>query len=246
MPKLWYDQAAIDTVTATDAQTGYEATNIEESSIRKEWRAGSAGAKTIDIVLVDAGPVAAIYLHSVNFAAGDCKFSVDGVTFSAAIPFEAEFDIHGRGRVLVELGEATVKTIRFEISAGTPTDDAAFWRIGAAYPMASVVEQLGPEWGYQINQVKAQVSQELSNKQKGVARTGTDLDDITIAFKPRAGEDLSPLVRRTRQATCIWTTDLAAYPAEIWPVTCIDDRFIKTRENIPQTAFQLTLREVVA
>lgn len=246
MPKLWHTQVAIETVTATDAQTNYPASNMLVPSLRQEWRAADDGAKVVDLVLADIGPVEALYLHDPNFPSAEWSFSDDGLSFGSAAAFDTETDIHGRRRAVITIAEATVHTIRLEIAAGTPTDGLAYWRIPTAYAFEEVVEQLGPEWGYQINQIRAQVSQELSNKLKGVASTGIDFDEIGLAFKPRLGEDLSPLVQRTRQATCVWTTNIPDRPSEIWPVRCIDDRLGFTRENIPQSILQMTLREVVA
>lgn len=247
MSKLWHTKRAISTVTATDNLSGYAPTNVADEALRYEWRANGVGAKTLTIVFPAQGYLEALFLHGVNFAAATVKTSTDNVSFPGGAAFTSYADEFGRRRGLITLAAANVLAVRVEIGAGAATDGAAFWRIGAAYPMAAVVSLPGgPEWGYGINRIYAQTSRELANKQATIAGTGEDFDEIAMTIKKRNSEDLSMLKQKTREATCIFTTDLSAHPAEIWPVRANQDRYARARTSLVQTDESLTLRERVA
>lgn len=247
MSKLWHTKRAVSSVTATDNLSGYLPANVADEALAIEWRANGVGAKTITIVFTAQGYLEALFLHGVNFAAATVKTSTDNVNFSAGSAFASYADEFGRRRGLITLSAANVLAVRVEIAAGAATDGAAFWRIGAAYPMASVVNLPGgPEWGYGVNRVYAQVSRDLPSRQAAVAVTGIDYDEIAMTIKKRNSEDLSMLKQKTREATCIFTTDLSQHPAEIWPVRAIQDRYNRARSSLQQTDESLTLRERVA
>lgn len=246
MAKLWYTKLTPSSFAATDAQAGYPASNIGLESLGRPWYSADAGAKEITINFAAATLVQALHLHDVNFASATIQKSVSGGAFTTVGTLTANTNEAGRFRGYLTINEALCTALKIQIGAGTPNDGLGYWRIGSGYAFAAVVAlPIGPDIGYEIDTQESVIGTMLVNKRKAEARVGIDKDFIKIPWTTGYTSSLNDILRRTRLGSCLFSTDLANYPEEVWPVIRQEDNSAKSRfeQNISRRS--ITLTEIV-
>jgi hypothetical protein len=246
MSKLWYSQVNPSSFAATEAATGYPASNVGLQSLGRPWRSTTTGANEVTINFAAARQVQALFLHDVNFATANIQKSVSGGGFVNIGALTTAGNEAGRYRGYCTVNEALCTAIKIQIAAAAPNDGLAYWRIGSAYAFQAVVTPpFALEYQYEIDTQESVISSTLVNKRKAEARVGIDHDLIKLPYNAKNSESLADIVRLTRLGTCLFTTDLPNYPEELWPVIRQEDNSVKSRYAVNLAKRSIILTEVV-
>lgn len=229
MAKLYYGKIAIVSVTATEAASGYPASNMALESLGRPWRSTTTGADTIVFDLGSSLAIDSLFLHDVNFATAAVSWSADNVTYSAPVTLTTYADRHGRRRGRVSVS-ATMRYVKAVISAGTPADGLAYWRIGAAYVFSSSVSPTAfPVFTYRVTTTRPRTSVALPNGITAAAATGINIDllELTISKYQANGESADDFIQRAAAGSIVLDmaiTDRSGSPIfqeQVWPMRCL-------------------------
>lgn len=246
MAVIYYDKLLPLSVSATTEAAGFPAFNVTLESLARPYRATNAGANDVTIIFKSVGPLHSIFLHDVNFASCTVQKSVDGVAWVTVGTLTTYVDENGRRRGRITINDASVKGVRIQISAGTPTDGLTFWRIGAAYPMVST-HTVPATLIYPLNEdlIEPATGVELVNKQFAEADTGVAFSKLITAWDRVSTVSLQTL-REQAKGTIIFDANLSNYPQWQWP--CYRSRSDVIRESFDRFSMSgvvVNLRERV-
>lgn len=234
------------TFAASSSAAGFPANNVGREEIGRHWRSTSTGASTLDLTWTAAATVAAVLVTDVNFSSCNVHVTTDGSSFGGSIGTLSTFadKFTGRRRGVIAVNLANLKGIRLSIS-GTPTDGAAYWRVGSEYIFGtSLTLPRDPEMGTSVRSLFAQVSFELPNRKMARAFTGSHVIALSMPFQREYSEDALELVRRATAGTVGIELNNTDYPELVLPV-----RYYQAEGEEAWTSFRLTetsieLREV--
>lgn len=232
--------------SATSSQAGFGPDNLGVEALTRPWRSVDASGNDLILTFASALPVHTMFLHDVNFASAAIHKSADGVAYSLVGTLTTHQGREGRRRGALVVNDATVKALKVVISAGTPTDGLAWWRVGAAYTFAAQLAAAAPpQFPYSARFRYPQVRTDMPNGLAAVASTGPGFHLVEVPWRPFDNEDLEPVVRRARAATVLLNLGLANHPEQLWPVR-LDEPEMAESFAAPRTAdLKLTFREVV-
>lgn len=215
MGAFYHTKRVITSASATTEASGYPASNAGLESIRRPWRSTSLIETTV-VLNIASATAAAVLLTDVNFASATIKNAADATLGTLT---SAADKLTGRRRGLLVAAIAATTAIKVVIPAGTPTDGAAFWKIGAAYIFATgVTLPRDPENGCSLESIFPKLSTELPNGQIAEAALGDDVLVLTLPFKREYNEDGLELARRARAATIGLAINTDNYPELCLPV----------------------------
>lgn len=247
MARLSHTKRIATVFAATSAQAGFPANNLANNSLARPWYATTTGANDFTITFPAAIFVASWTLYDVNFATATIKRSADGAAFVDVGPATTYTDENGRARSDTAIGGADVKALRFSIANGASLDGLGFWRCGAQYPWGGEIAlPVGVSYGYKVNTLTPQVAAELLNGLVATAGTGVNVDRIELPFDRKYDKSLTDLIRRTRAAPCLFKTENANYPWQMWPVRLRERNVEESYYKVQKAQRVITLTEVVS
>jgi hypothetical protein len=190
------------TASATTSATGYPATNISLPQVGRPWRSGDLTEQEVVLDLGASVTPESLWLQDVNFASAVVERSADNVTYSAVGTLTSYADLHGRRKGLITVSEAC-RYLRVTIAAGTPTDDAAYFSIGAGYvfeevetaPQAPTAGSMDIEVNYPQSRI------DLANGRTVISDLGAPYIVLSGRIDETSDEDVARLLRLARAGT---------------------------------------------
>lgn len=243
MSKVYHTKRIITAASATSEDVGYEATNIALEAIGHPWRSTSIAVEQTVVLEFDSAAAVAVVLNDVNFASCVVKNAAD-VTLGTLTTYTDK--ITGRRRGIFAAAIATTTQIKLVIAAGTPTDDAAAWNIGAGYIYGEVQAlPQEPAVGATYRAIIAQLRTDLPNKKIARAFLGDDVLEVKLPFIRKSTEDGLALHRLARIDTVALALELALYPEfDGVPVQSYEEAVTESFLGGPMSGFELVLREI--
>lgn len=205
--------------TASTAAANYPASNALLPPVLREWRSTTTGASWLQLDLGASLAVTGVAVSAANFAS--CTVLAD----NAATPttnrgtLTTGLDKNDRRKGSLAFS-ATVRYIRFNISGGSPTDSAAFWRVGAAYGFAGLLAlPVDPLYGgSSVDAVLPQHRNDLPNGAVETWSLGAARAELSLQFSARETDDIEALVRYARAGVCWFDFGIAADRGMQYPV----------------------------
>jgi len=232
------------TASASTAASGYPATNLAIHSIGRPWRSTVTTATTVTLDMGSSKTPAGMMLQDCNFASCTVHTSPDNSTWTLLGTMTLAADGNGRYKGLTALAVAHRYT-RVSIASGTPTDGAAYFRIGAAYMWLSVATFRNPNYGLKISYLKPQVRNNLPNGMAASVSVGNNYAVLSGEVSGAPGDDVAALVRLARAGVVGLDLEL---PSQLWinfPIEEKEERQEQTTQNYGNWPVGITLREVV-
>lgn len=247
MGVLYYSKVGIVSATATDAASGYPASNVALESIGRPWRSLDTGAKDVTVTFSAATAVQALLLQDVNFGSCVVNKSPDGTTFSLVGTLTTYADkLTNRSRGLIVVNDPGVKALKISISAGTPLDALAYWRIGAIYVFASTSAlPRMPDFGMKTRALYPKVAQTLANGLIAQASVGADILELSMPYWRHYDQDVIEMLRRARVGTVGLSLVPTNYNELVLPVKHVMPQLEESFGFLDLTSLQIDLRESV-
>lgn len=225
MASLYYGKLPIVAVTATTAASGFPASNVALESLGRPWRSTTTGANDVVLDLGSSKAINALFLHDVNFASATIARSTDNVSYTAVGTLTTYAGRHGRRRGKISLGGASARYVKISISAGTPADGAAYWRIGSAYLFASkATPGAQPNYPTRVITTRPRVTTALANRLPAVASTGNNIDRIELRVPRWNTEAADDYVQRPAAGSILLDLEEPNYPEQQWPVRLLEEQ----------------------
>lgn len=246
MSSLLHTARGATAATASTSAASYPATNAPLIPILREWRSTTTGASWVQLDLGASIVVAAVAVNACNFAS--CTVQADNnvtpVTGRGTITTGVDRQDRRKGS-LVFAAPAAVRYIRFTIAAGAPSDGAAFWRVGAAFPFGAVLTlPRDPLYGSSgVDWITPQQRAELGNGITEAWDTGVPRAEMALQFRGRETDDVEEVRRRARAGLCWFDFGLAADRGMQFPVRNIEDVTSSRFEGFNRRGFEVRLRE---
>lgn len=246
MAALYYDKRIATVGAATTEAAGYSASNVNNESLSREWRATGAGANDVTITFPANVSVHSLFVHGVNFASCPAQWSSDGINFNTIGTLTTYADRHGRRRGRITINQASVKALRIQIGAGTPTDGLGVWRVGAMYPFGSTVTPTAfPKYTFRVRTRRPRVNRELVNGMVAAAETGLRSDRLDLSFLRKDTESVDDFIQRATAGTVLLDMGVSPYPEQQWPVRCVEQDLDETFTRPRESSITVPLVEVV-
>lgn len=222
------------TATATDAATGYPATNVENRYIQEPWRTPDTAGDTLTLTISNDTPTA-IMVVGTNAPTlafnGTCYSSSDAVS-SVAWPDGVRFALSTSN-----FQAGTTVTIA---PSGTPTDGASYYWIGAAHIMSASANVTTPTWGHDMRMIDPAITRELSNGSLMKFRTGPRQMIVTGQVRPQHSDDFEQVFRDDGVQILDAEISRTNY---VWPVEWLGTEHVRTGEYAADSV-QFTFRRV--
>lgn len=205
--------------TSTTAAAGFGPSNVSNESLGRPWKATGTGAEDLTITFAAAATVHTLFVHDVNFASCTVRKSADGSSFSSVGTLTTYADRDGRRRGRITINDANVRAVQLQIASGSPTDGAAAWRVGAAYPMTTQ-HQPPADLIFPVveDAIDPGVSVELPNGIEASASTGVRFARLETNWQRESNESLATFLEKAKAATIIFDAGTSDYPEQQWPV----------------------------
>lgn len=246
MASIYYGKLSIVAVTATDAASGYPASNAALESLGRPWRSADAGAKDVVLDLGSSQAINAIFLHDVNFASATIARSADNVSYTSVGALTTYAGRHGRRRGKISLAGASARYVKISISAGTPADGAAYWRIGAAYLFASKVSPTAIlVLPLNVTTRRPRASVDLPNGATAIAVTGAPIDRIEINVDRDNAQSADDLIQLVDAGSAAFDMELANYPEQMWPVRYLENQLAESFNRPLRSGWRMVFTEIV-
>lgn len=189
-----------DTITVTPSAStsavGYPASNLALQSVGRPWRSTTTGATTITLDMGSNQTPAALLLQDANFTAATIATSPDNATWTTRGTLALAADGQGRYKGVLALGVAC-RYVRASVS-GSPTDGAAYWRVGAAYLWLSAAIVTAPDYGMQIAYNYPQSRADLPNGAAVTVGLGPSYAILTGKISGGAADNVAAIMRAAR------------------------------------------------
>lgn len=245
MTTLYYGRLSPIAITATNAQAGYGAGNLDLSPIARAWYGTGVGATDLIFDLGAMKALGCIMLHDVNFAAAVIHTGDASAVYTNRGTLNAYANDLGRRRGVFDLSTITARYVKVAIGAGSAQDGLPYWRAGAAHIMGTKLSMArSPNKGFAVRTLFAQLKQQLMNRRNAVAQTGLALDEISLSFFRKYDQSLETFKTQIRLAPCILDMQLTQHPAHVWPVINQDDEYAREYPKANSETSALKLMEV--
>jgi hypothetical protein len=242
---IYFGKLPIIAVTATDAAAGFPASNVALESLGRPWRSTSTGAKDVILDMGASVAIDSLFVHDVNFASALVATSPDNITYTPLGTLNTFAGRRGRRRGRISVS-ATTRFLKISISAGTPSDGAAFWRIGAGYVFSSKVKPAAlPDRPLKVTTLRPQVSGSLPNQIPAVAAIGSKIDRIEFAIPRVATDSLDDFIQRPEAGSILLDLEDPAYPEQIWPVRYVENSTAEQFDEYQHSVTAFVFYEIV-
>lgn len=233
------------TATASSAAASYPATHVLLPQVLREWRSTTTGASWVQIDLGASLPVEAVAINAFNCAS--CTVLADNSATPTTNRGTLTTGIDHQGRRKGALAfSATVRYIRFNITGGSPTDGAAFWRAGSAFVfVGSLALPRDPLYGSSsIDWITPQQRNDLPNGRAETWSTGAACAELGLLFAGRETDDVEALQRYARAGACWFDYGIAADRGLQFPVVHCEGVTTMRFEKFNRRMLETRLREV--
>lgn len=233
------------TATASTAAANYAATNALRTAVLREWRSTTTGASWLQIDLGASLAVSGIGISAFNCTS--CTVLADNSATPTTNRGTLTTGVDRQGRRKGSLAfSATVRYIRLNITGGSPTDAAAYWRAGAAYAFASLLAlPRDPLYGgSSIDWGTPQQRNDLPNGRAEAWSTGASRADLALQFAGKETDDIEELQRRARAGACWFDYGIAADRGLQFPVVHCEEVITSRFEKFNRRVLDLRLREL--
>ena len=204
------------TITASEQAAGYEAANLGNERVARQWRSTTTGTVTVDIDLGVAVLVETLHVHGTNCAS--IAVAQDTVTPPAQAAGTIVTAVHeptGRRAGRIYLG-VTARYIRLTF-AGTPTDGAAYWWAGAIHLFSRVLTlPRGPALGATLTATHPRASKRLPNGRTVTWTTGEPY--VQLRGRIIGIEDLAAQQAIREAKTGLVLIDTESRQDMVWPM----------------------------
>ncbi len=242
MAKLFYDKRTITSSSATTEASGYPASNAALESITRPWRSTTlvehtytqnmASATAAAVIITDGNFASCTVKNAANATLGTITTNVDKLT--------------GRRRGILVATIAATTAIKLVIPAGTPTDGAAYFKVGSMYVFgSSSTLPKSPGMGTKVRAIFPAVRADLPNGQVAQAAIGSDILVLSMPFIREYSQDGLEILRRARVGTVGLDIEHTDYPELVLPVRYFGGAQEEDFFNLQVTQTTLELREVV-
>lgn len=248
MARILYDRKAISAAGATNAASGYPASNVLEPAIRRPWRS-TGSADGIQVWLDQGSALIPGYLfvqqhNAVNFGFRGGNITPPTTVVGSIVDPRKE----PNGRVKnVQQFTASVRYVGFRCAGISTIDDASAWEVGALHLFQWALTIPAPLYPATIRRVRPRYQAELPNGQLADADAGPAYSVIDLRFRPTlADADAVGQIERIANAgICVLDLEHPARPDWVWPVRIQMTEVVEEVDRVMTTAIALTCREVV-
>lgn len=219
------------TPSASTAATGYAASNVTDTQTRKPWR---STVTTESFIKFDCGASitpGSVCLQDCNFASATVTYSADDISYFSAGTLTTYADASGRRKGSLEFSN-TCRYIKITIPAGTPTDSAAYFSIGAAYVFKTITTaDTSPSAGLTQELVYPQASYDLANGRSVTAGLGAQYTMLSGSTPNNRSNDAGVYVRLARAGSVWIDLEISTNRERQWPMTFVDSRFSQSLDE---------------
>lgn len=233
------------TATASSAAANYAALNVLQSPVLREWRSTTTGASWLQVDLGASLAVQGVAISLFNCAS--CTLLADNTATPTTSRGTLTTGIDRQGRRKGSLAfSAAVRYIRFNITGGSPTDAAAFWRAGAVYVFAAnLALPRDPLYGgTSIDWVTPQQRVDLPNGRAETWSTGASFAELALQFAGKESDDTEELQRRARAGACWFDYGIASDRGLQFPVVHCEPTTTARFEKFNRRTLDVRLREL--
>ncbi len=240
-----YASLVPSSVTATSAAAGYAASQLALPQIGLPWRSTSTATQQVVIDLGATQTIASVWVQHLNAQ----QLTVERATVAnsyttvGTLTTRKQGDGRRKGRIALN---ASARYLRLTIAAGTPTDGAAYWELGAVYLFAgSQSFDSSPNAGLAVRYEHPQQEVTLANGQVRTASTGPSYAVLAPEVEHWPDEDLNWLVRQARTGTIGLDLELTSRPWALWPVRNYQKTISTSLRDVVTDTLSAELVEVV-
>lgn len=226
-----HNSAQSYTATASTSATGYPATNVAFTQTRKPWRSTVTTESWLKLDFGSSITPASVCLQDCNFASATVTYSADDISYSSAGTLTTYADASGRRKGNLEFANAC-RYVKITTPAGTPTDSAAYFSVGAVYAFLTVTEaDMPPSAGLTHEIVYPQASYDLANGRTVRAELGAQYTMISGSTPNRRADDPGEYVRLARAGNVWIDLDISTNRERQWPMSFVDQRFSQALDD---------------
>ena len=228
---LYYSRLSPSSWSATSTKSGYSASNAGSTGIARPWASNATSTQQLIGDLGSTQTVRGICIQSCPVSTIDVRAdnSATPTTSRGSItPAQARHGIY-RGSLGVNISARYLSAYfasptLLGAGAGVYSKEPAAYEVGAVHAFGAVLTlESEPLLESEIQHNYPQTTEQLPNGQTLVVSRGAPYAELSLRFRPTAGQDIEQIARIARAGICWLDLGVTARPELQWPVRMVED-----------------------